>query len=477
MISAPGGGGAQSAHVISYVLASILAIGLLVLLFMMASYIWIFYLDLLPKADEWIRNTWRDKLTPYPVPNLMTLGIFLIAVLLFVPWIHSWLMTEGLGKKEVLEVANETRKTVAQIMAGMAAIIAFHFAWQRNYLTAQGQITDRFSKAVEQLGSDQITIRMGGIFALERIARDSPEDHWSVMEVLTAFIREKSPANPREEEETFGIVELTDAASIFINAVMNMRYKGTKPSGDTATTSSGEARKEEELPELPKDIQAALTVIGNRGNLDLEEKNEDYIDLCNSDLRNSYLYSAKLQGAFLTGTLLQGADLTGARLQGADLTGAQLQGANMRMAQLQGADMSMAQLQGAYLFKTKLQGALLTDAHLQGAIFVRASLQGARFTGADISGCCFADTNILGTIYESETNKYLAKEHYTATLPDDIKKKIFYCNELTLLTYRGIMSEQDKLLLLTLSKNESYIKTINALFEKSQQPHNIVVIT
>ena len=66
--------------------------------------------------------------------------------------------------------------------------------WQRrtHELTEQGQVTDRYTKAIEQLGSDKLDVRIGGIYALERIARDSPRDHPTVMEVLTALIREHS---------------------------------------------------------------------------------------------------------------------------------------------------------------------------------------------------------------------------------------------------------------------------------------------
>ena len=55
--------------------------------------------------------------------------------------------------------------------------------WQRrtHELTEQGQITDRYTKAVEQLGSDKLDVRIGGIYALERIARDSATDHPTVM--------------------------------------------------------------------------------------------------------------------------------------------------------------------------------------------------------------------------------------------------------------------------------------------------------
>ena len=59
-------------------------------------------------------------------------------------------------------------------------------------LTEQGQVTDRYTKAIEHLGSDKLDVRIGGIYALERIARDSARDHATVIEVLAAFLREHS---------------------------------------------------------------------------------------------------------------------------------------------------------------------------------------------------------------------------------------------------------------------------------------------
>jgi hypothetical protein len=58
-------------------------------------------------------------------------------------------------------------------------------------LTEQGQVTDRYTKAIEQLGSGTPDMRIGGVYALERIAGDSARDHPTVMEVLTAFVRER----------------------------------------------------------------------------------------------------------------------------------------------------------------------------------------------------------------------------------------------------------------------------------------------
>ena len=89
--------------------------------------------------------------------------------------------------------------------AGALVFTALNFGLlRRTYeLTEQGQVTDRYTKAVEQLGSDKLDVRVGGIYALERVARDSEKDHPTIMEVLVTFIREHSPEQwpvPKSED-------------------------------------------------------------------------------------------------------------------------------------------------------------------------------------------------------------------------------------------------------------------------------------
>jgi hypothetical protein len=55
-----------------------------------------------------------------------------------------------------------------------------------------GQVTDRYTRAIDQRGSKKLDVRIGGIFGLERVAHDSACDHPPVMEVLAAFVREHS---------------------------------------------------------------------------------------------------------------------------------------------------------------------------------------------------------------------------------------------------------------------------------------------
>ncbi|GAA2788241.1 hypothetical protein GCM10010470_23500 [Saccharopolyspora taberi] len=74
--------------------------------------------------------------------------------------------------------------TLGAVLVTLAlAVPSYITAQSQAHLAEQGQLTDRFSKAVEQLGSDKPQIRQGGIYALERLARDSQRDHPVVVEV------------------------------------------------------------------------------------------------------------------------------------------------------------------------------------------------------------------------------------------------------------------------------------------------------
>jgi len=204
--------------------------------------------------------------------------------------------------------------------------------WQRRTyeLTEQGQVTDRYTKAIEQLGSEKADVRIGGIYALERIARDSEKDHPAVMEVLTAFIREQRPS-------------LDHAAS-----------------------------GEQERSTWP-DVQAAVTVVGRRD----AKRDIRRIDLTRADLTGMTFRGAALNGAILNGATLRGADLGAAHLNGATFRGADLTDALLWTAHLNSANLADANLTGAIVVGTDLTDAVLTGADLTGTVPWRA-----RFTPA-----------------------------------------------------------------------------------------------
>ncbi len=51
------------------------------------------------------------------------------------------------------------------------------------------RITDLYTKAVEQLGSEKAPVRLGGLYALERLAQDHVEQRQTIVNVLCAYLR------------------------------------------------------------------------------------------------------------------------------------------------------------------------------------------------------------------------------------------------------------------------------------------------
>jgi len=199
-------------------------------------------------------------------------------------------------------------------------------------------VTDRYAKALEQLVCEKLDVRIGGIHALQRVARDSPGDHLAVMEMLAAFICERS----------------------------HKQWPPPDPGGQARERS------------LRPDVHAAITVVGRR----LTERDIGPVDLARADLARADLAGADLGGARLTGANLDGVDLTGADLTEAVLANAVLARADLPAAKLVRADLAGADLRGARLTGADLTDADLTDADLTDADLTRADLTRAELTGA-----------------------------------------------------------------------------------------------
>ncbi|HEY6248387.1 MAG TPA: hypothetical protein VI685_00410, partial [Candidatus Angelobacter sp.] len=150
-----------------------------------------------------------ERITDWELPVGIGMAIILAAIALWKVPAWQVAQVDGLDSKGRFDRVNEARKTLAQIVGGTLLLIGFYATWKGIGLSREGQITDRFAKAIEQLGAAKAGVRVGGIYALERIAKDSERDHWTVMEVLTAYIRDN--AQRKKDTGDTGLEELKPA--------------------------------------------------------------------------------------------------------------------------------------------------------------------------------------------------------------------------------------------------------------------------
>jgi len=91
---------------------------------------------------------------------------------------------------EHIKSKNEIMRTLAQVLGGAFVLTGLYFTAKNVFVSRQAQITDRFGDALEKLSEkENILKRIGGIHALESIAKDSPRDYWRIMEIFAGFIR------------------------------------------------------------------------------------------------------------------------------------------------------------------------------------------------------------------------------------------------------------------------------------------------
>jgi Pentapeptide repeats (8 copies) len=220
---------------------------------------------------------------------------------------HWYSRPAGAPPRDLIQIFVTSLPGLAAVAALILTFLSIRATGTQLQITEQGQLTDRYNAAIINLGSPDVDVRFGAIYALQRIMNDSPADQPAVVAVLSAYVRDRA----------------------------------------------NRATKTPHL--LTSDIQAALTVVVHR-----DIANDGSVDFTKTDLYHASLRHAQLQGAFFTSADLTLVDLKRANLQGAHLQGAVLTGAYLFQADFSGADLSGADLTGANLTGANLCGANLT---------------------------------------------------------------------------------------------------------------------
>jgi Pentapeptide repeats (8 copies) len=250
------------------------------------------------------------------------IGAVAVLTLTGIALVPSWLVSldvRGLPVtgQERLGAVNDTRATLLQVVGGVVLAFGIIATWRRLRINEEelrasrdGQITERFSRAIDHIGSASVDVRMGGIYALERVARNSPADRDAIMALLCAFVRGHSPWPPDQSRQLPADTPLDEIPTLAVRS---------------------------------NDVQAAVTTLGRlqtlRGaerigipRVDLRYARMDTLTLDNANLGYANLSRARMRGTSLRGAYLRGADLRQAELQSADL-----READLREASLEGA--------------------------------------------------------------------------------------------------------------------------------------------
>jgi hypothetical protein len=297
----------------------------------------------------------------------IVLGVVLVGAVGFVVEIWPGLQVagSGLGADEQLQRENDLRTTGLQALAGVVLALGAAFTAYSILSNREGQLDERFSRALALLAGGNAHDVRGAAHSLERIAVQSVFDRGAVVEVLAGFIRDRTQGEPDWE-------------------------------------------KGEEQRSPPPEIVEALIVLGRVKELpksptpQLQETRWFKGELENADLSGMLLEACHFESAHLTH-----ADLSGARLAKADLPNALLRWANLR-----GADLSYADLEGVDLVDADLSGANFTGAvligayvneetKLSGAVFTDALLQGFKIVGADLSGADLDEARVEAAEYNA----------------------------------------------------------------------------
>ena len=290
-----------------------------------------------------------------------------IAVVLAIGVYLSWRFWDDL--QDGPESLSTTIRNLGLVIGGVIAILLA--VWRSVVGSSQADtaqrdlLNERYQKGAEMLGSNVLSVRLGGVYALQRLAEEHPDQyHIQTMKLLCAFARH--PTRVEDEER-----ELLD------NDTEGAAYNKEDHGG---------------VRRLRPDVQAVIEAIAtlNEARILLEREAEYVPNLSDADLRNlrldaQNLSRVELVGADLSGARLYRTNFSHAKLYDAILSCARLNGANFSNAKVDDANLSgvtagFANFSDVYFFNVNLAQADLSSANVTGARFLNANLSGAKFS-------------------------------------------------------------------------------------------------
>ena len=329
-----------------YVLVFIIALLLIAIVVVVLQILGVFELEVLSVLSELSEETGLSRESEV----LTFLGIGMTGVVL---------MLQAL-------IANKRAKAMEETARAQADAARAQATANRN--TEKGQRQERLKNAIEHLGSESESVRLGGAYELFHLAQDTESLRNTVLNILCSHIRrttkedayqEKHPWRPSEEIQSLLTLLFVHGHKVFAGLHINL-YESWLNGADLreARLSGVDLRR--------ASLNKAFFGDARLERVRFSEAHLKEALLENACLRDGYLFMVHMQGAYLEKAQLQGANIQGGDLTAAFLVGAHLQGADLSNAKMYGATLTSTMMQGAQLSWTYLQGAFLRNANLQG---------------------------------------------------------------------------------------------------------------
>jgi len=253
----------------------------------------------------------------------IVLGGLLAVCVVFGP---AWLAgpQSGLTAAGRLSAENAARATLLQGLVGLLALggVAVGAVVTFDQVKASREVRsiDLFTKAIDLLASDQVSVRHGGVYALEQLSELDDNYRGHAHALLTAFVCQRAPWPPSTPGSEVQADRARSHGGLADDVAAAMAALGRQKMivGDAYSELERVDLRGAELNELnlPRvcfayaNLDNAKLVKANLANADLLEAT-----LRNTDLSRANLREANLTGALLDGTILCGADLSKAKLQ------------------------------------------------------------------------------------------------------------------------------------------------------------------
>ena len=276
------------------------------------------------------------------------------------------------------------------------------YLWEQTKNESLRRVTDAFTKAVELLGHEDITVRQGGIYALGRLARETKSEHPKIMDIVSAYIRHGS--------RNFAKKLVAKECDVSWD-----RKEGIAALGDELLENKDALKSAFAKPftVMPIDLEAAIAVIKQRITAYDGWRQESRRDSIFLHLKDIARKDRKKWGLF---------DLSNSYLLNADLSGTSLVGINFSDSYVQGCVFSKSDLRSAYLVNSQFP-----KSEFNGADLSHAELRGSDFSGADFDGAIMEGANLRGANLR-ESNSLTSKQVKSADgdgdtiLPENIKR-------------------------------------------------------